>query len=398
MAGGSPKIVVAAFGHLEPAGAGAGLFGYHLCAKLHRESLLHDAFAFSRERHLAPEWPCRTIPRNFQRVLWRLYGMSGMPAHVFRGIRERIFDLFCMARLRRDADILVTFHPVIPRTLKRAKELGIATVLIPLNPCDFEIADRVRAELAKWNVRSDTDAYTSEFRLSTMRRSFASLDCMIATTSLIRETFERKSVSDARIMDAGFPLCYDFTPAAVHAGNPDGVFRVGYIGHTVWLKGLQYLMDAWSGLNLPGSELVVAGKIAGGVSEFIRERHPNLRNVRFLGDITAVADFMRSCSVLVCPSIIDGVPLVAFEAMLSRVPVVVTEGCGAKDLIGDGVEGFVIPVGDSEAIARKIRWFHENPESRAGMGENAFLKMRQFRMDGLTDRLKTALEGIFAKK
>jgi len=88
----------------------------------------------------------------------------------------------------------------------------------------------------------------------------------------------------------------------------------------------------------------------------------------------AVLRLMRSCDVLVLPSIVEGRALVQQEAMACGLPLIVTRNAGGEDLIVEGETGFLVPAGSPVAIAEKIEWFLENRGKLPGMGEAARAK------------------------
>jgi glycosyltransferase involved in cell wall biosynthesis len=77
---------------------------------------------------------------------------------------------------------------------------------------------------------------------------------------------------------------------------------------------------------------------------------------------------LREASVCVVPSIEDGFCLVVMEAMASGTPVIVSDQVGAKDLVTDGVDGFVVPAGDPHAIAERLISLRAAPDLIAKMG------------------------------
>jgi len=51
--------------------------------------------------------------------------------------------------------------------------------------------------------------------------------------------------------------------------------------------------------------------------------------------------------------------------------VIISDMVGAKEIIRDGKEGFVVPARDSWALAEKIRYFYDNPDEVKSMGREA---------------------------
>ncbi|HEY8240384.1 MAG TPA: glycosyltransferase [Kiritimatiellia bacterium] len=71
----------------------------------------------------------------------------------------------------------------------------------------------------------------------------------------------------------------------------------------------------------------------------------------FLGDVTDVPALLRRCAIgLLVPSRNEGLSNTILEYMAAGVPVVATDCGGNKDLVVDGVNGFVVKPGDAEAV------------------------------------------------
>ncbi|MGC1678254.1 MAG: glycosyltransferase family 4 protein, partial [Candidatus Binataceae bacterium] len=90
-----------------------------------------------------------------------------------------------------------------------------------------------------------------------------------------------------------------------------------------------------------------------------------------------LAEQYSQASVLVLPSLEEGLALVQAQAMACGVPVIATTNAGAEDLFTDGVEGFVVPIRDPDAIASKLVYLYEHPEARDAMGAAALARVRE---------------------
>ena len=71
--------------------------------------------------------------------------------------------------------------------------------------------------------------------------------------------------------------------------------------------------------------------------------------------------------VFVLPSFEDAYGLVTLEALASGVPVVVSDGAGASELISHGRHGLVVPAGSATALADAVRQLAD-PDLRAELG------------------------------
>jgi glycosyltransferase involved in cell wall biosynthesis len=127
-------------------------------------------------------------------------------------------------------------------------------------------------------------------------------------------------------------------------------FAVGYFGQVGPDKGLRYLFRAWKKLNWQDVKI----KFGGRGSEYLDQAIKDLRNGEIVGPVQFASDFYNSISVYTQPSATEGWALEVLEAMAHGRPVIVSAGAGAADAVTDGVDGFVVPAMDSDAIADRL--------------------------------------------
>jgi glycosyltransferase involved in cell wall biosynthesis len=85
-------------------------------------------------------------------------------------------------------------------------------------------------------------------------------------------------------------------------------------------------------------------------------------------DPTERAQLLMQASIYVQPSYAEGLPMAVLEAMAAAVPVVGTDTDGTRDLVMDGVNGLLVPVGDVELLAAAIIDLAQDSERRASYG------------------------------
>jgi len=83
--------------------------------------------------------------------------------------------------------------------------------------------------------------------------------------------------------------------------------------------------------------------------------------VEFLGERSDIENVLRGASQFWLTSRWEGMPNVVLEAMASGVPVLATDVGGVRELIRDGVDGFVLPPDDAAAFARHARALLDDP-------------------------------------
>lgn len=92
--------------------------------------------------------------------------------------------------------------------------------------------------------------------------------------------------------------------------------------------------------------------------------------VIFAGVTNTPIEVMRNSKMYILTSDFEGIPNSLIEAMSLGLPCISTD-CrpgGARLLINDGINGFIVPQGDPKAIADKMKWFMQHPNEADKMG------------------------------
>jgi UDP-glucose:(heptosyl)LPS alpha-1,3-glucosyltransferase len=111
-----------------------------------------------------------------------------------------------------------------------------------------------------------------------------------------------------------------------------------------------------------------------------------------------VEAFYLASDLFMMPSVFDTFGMVVLEAMASRLPVIVSANVGAKDLVEDGVNGFVLPDRlDVDAAAGRIVLLFD-AHRRAAMGEAGFRTASLHGWDRLAEKVAGVYEEVLAVK
>jgi glycosyltransferase involved in cell wall biosynthesis len=174
-----------------------------------------------------------------------------------------------------------------------------------------------------------------------------------------------------------------------------GAFTVLHVGQIGGDKGDRYLQRAWASFlpALKNARLFFMGNNAnafGAGFEATGLGTFNSLNVTCFSGAAATREskeiaFLKA-SVYVQPSITEGWGIPVGEAMAHGIPVIVTDKTGAVDMVTDGVDGFVIPIRDPDAITDKIQYFYDNPGEVSRMGKNARAKAEKYDWKTIEDR------------
>jgi len=195
----------------------------------------------------------------------------------------------------------------------------------------------------------------------------------LADHIFVASSVTKKSLTSIGINTESISVIPYGAPTDIFQPQPksDECFRVLFVGKISPLKGIHYLLAAWQEIQsqkiFENAELVFIGqdKFPQG---WLKESYINTYT-----HIPATSHFYLNqhysqASVFVLPSLVDGFGLVILEAMSCGIPVIMTINTGASDVITDGVEGFIIPIRDINAIKEKLEWCYSHPAELAKMG------------------------------
>ncbi len=176
-----------------------------------------------------------------------------------------------------------------------------------------------------------------------------------------------------RIIHCGVtPARYDAAPGpALPARAPDEI-RLLFVGRLAPVKGLRVLLAALEQLtDLPNLRLVLVGD-GPDRAGLEAAAAPLGDTVTFTGYLSQdeVAQALQACDIFVLPSFAEGVPVVLMEALASEKPVIATQVAGVGELVEEGESGFLVPPGDAEKLAHRIRTLAGDPALRAAMGRH----------------------------
>ena len=115
----------------------------------------------------------------------------------------------------------------------------------------------------------------------------------------------------------------------------------------------------------------------------------------FLGNVAAIESLMPIADVFLLPSDAESFGLAALEAMACGVPVVGTNVGGLPEVVEDGKNGFLLPVGDVEAMADAVLAIVEDPERGRALSESARERaVAAFPSDQIVARYRAYYEAV----
>ena len=157
-------------------------------------------------------------------------------------------------------------------------------------------------------------------------------------------------------------------------GVEDNEHLVLYVGRLRTVKGVEYGIRAFAKAleQHPNMKLALAGE--GDQRKELESLSTELRienNVKFLGARIDLPNVLSACDSVIMPSLAEGFPRVAIEAMASSKPIIATRVGGTPEAIIHNQTGILVPSKDIEAMADAIVNVANNSELATRLGDAA---------------------------
>ena len=213
------------------------------------------------------------------------------------------------------------------------------------------------------------------------------VDTYIAPTDFARRLFISAGLPAGRILVKPH-FVEPYPGVGAHRGD-----NVLYVGRLSKEKGVQTLLDAWTGRpGLPPLTIVGDGPLA----PIVADAAARTNNITWLGAQApdAVHRLMRDARCLVFPSItFETFGQVIAEAFATGMPVIAADGGAGRELVEHGRTGLLFRSGDPVSLATQVATLAADARACESMGAAARAQFEQ-RLTG--DANYRALFGIYA--
>lgn len=249
------------------------------------------------------------------------------------------------------------------------------------------------------SVRSDPKAeYPKAFDRFLVNRLFMKADGIVLQTEAMREFF-KKSLQEKTVI-----LPNSINPAFIRNSFPDvrrkEIVMVGRLDEN---KNQKLLIDVFA--EIAGKyrdwNLVLYGegscrkKLEQAVEDYqLKDR------VRLPGSVPDIQDRIADSAIFVLTSGFEGMPNALIEAMALGLAVISTDcaGGGPREIIKDGENGYLIPVGDKDALRERLSLLMEEEPLRNRLGRNAAEIAGKLHPDTVNEQWMQYLSSICEKE
>jgi glycosyltransferase involved in cell wall biosynthesis len=315
-------------------------------------------------------------------------GAIGVPESVARSYGMQLHHMAAArisratGRLARSADLVVAGAGMAEEAflaLKRAdRSRGtILNVSSVHHRAQRRLFDEMSPRLAEFAALSEENEDSPRELQRRYEREIELADLVFTGSSFAKASFVAEGVPEEKLKVV--PYGVDLTRFSATGRNttPD-VFAVLYVGRISFRKGVGFLLKAYEKFRKTDSTLTLVGSIVGdrsclGRYESFVTCSPHVPQTR-------LPDAYRTSDVFVFPSLYEGMGLVVLEAMACGCPVIVSDH-GPSEVVRDGIDGFVVPAGNSDAIANALEKLYRDPDLRRRMSRSAREQATRFSWD-----------------
>jgi len=121
-------------------------------------------------------------------------------------------------------------------------------------------------------------------------------------------------------------------------------------------------------------------------------KEKNLNNIHFLGYRNDIPQLMKISNLAVSTSLREGLPVNIMEAMYVGLPIIATNCRGNRDLIKNGLNGYILESNDQNGLANKVAYLEKRIDARDRMARNNNKLISNY----LLAKILTSMHGIYA--
>lgn len=258
---------------------------------------------------------------------------------------------------------------------------GVPHIVHIHDTCEWKTSTRVGFRFRRWLYRSVL-----------VRRHVRFVSCSHAVARLHRTAF---GILDSQMAVIPYGVDLGVFCPRTPPRQRGGTITIGAAGRFVEMKGHEFLIQAFAKVreqsNHPVRLLLAGDGPLRGRYERLIEQLRLEEFVSVLGPVSNMAEFYRGLDLFVQPSISsEALPITVLEAMACGCPVVGTWVAGIPEAVSDGVNGFLVPPRDVDALAHAILKLCHDSALREQFAQVSLLRaQKEFSLGIMTEKIAT---------
>jgi len=227
-------------------------------------------------------------------------------------------------------------------------------------------------------------------------RLIARSDRLVILCSKSREEALAEGFSPAQLVyipNGVDTACFKPGPDIGKRGN-----TITFIGRLDYLKGVDILLQAFSRLinaGIPARLDILGEGPERNKLEMMSQQLGINDAVTFRGEVHGVAPYLQQATMLVLPSLSEGMPNVVLEAMACGLPVIATRVGGIVDIIADGENGLLVDAQHPDQLYEAMKRLFTDRQLADWLGRQALKTIeRQFSIDSIVNRYSALYQAL----
>lgn len=262
-----------------------------------------------------------------------------------------------------------TFNTAGLELLSSAKKQGLLTVMeqtIAPSQIEYNLLQEEQKLYPNWEESLAKNIYRQEY-IEREFQEWEQADIIICGSQFVKDGIQQCGgpVERCVVVPYGVDTRFRVTPQK-HA---DRLLRVLTIGAVGLRKGSPYVLEAAK--KLQGKALF---RMVGATKTSKIAQSSLQQNLELIGRVprSRIREHYAWADVFLLPSICEGSATVTYEALTAGLPVIATPNTGS--IIEDKIDGFIVPIRNSDAIVEKLELLISQPELLAKMKQKALKK------------------------
>jgi len=306
-----------------------------------------------------------------------------------------ICDLFdkLVSKQIEESDIFVGWSSFSLYSLRRAKKSGAVTILERGSSHISYQQQILKEEYEKFGLKI-RGAHPKV--LEKELKEYEESDYIEVPSSFAKRTFLQYGINEEKLIQGfrGVDLS-EFRQIP----KRDDVFRIVYVGGMSLRKGVHYLLQAFYELNLLDTELWLIGTMSEDIIPFLKKYNNGRILCKGPYPQKELYKYYSQGSVFILMSIEEGFSNVIVQAMACGLPAICTTNTGGEDIIRNGIDGFIIPIRNVDALKEKIVYLYRYPQVSKEMGKQARKRVESsFTWQHYGDRIIEIYRRILSKE
>lgn len=231
------------------------------------------------------------------------------------------------------------------------------------------------------------------------RRYFPNLHGRIAVSKPALDYVSKLFPGEYTIIPNGVDIEHFAAPRASLEQFADGKLNILFVSRLERRKGLRHVIKAFSRLKwqYQNLRLIVVGSGSPGEEVLGLISQHNLKDVVLVGGVSAedLPRYYQTADIFCAPNTgKESFGIILAEAMAASKPIVASRIDGFSRVISNGVEGFLVPPGDDEALADALKRLIDDPVLRQEMGARGLISVEAYRWD----KIAADVEALYRAK